>query len=172
MVKKCCLFFLVLLISFNFSIFIFAHSGRTDSKGGHYDHSTGEYHYHDGLYAGQEQSSSISDNSQQTNSNSMTFFVLFFIVFFILVLLFIVSTKVYKQFANKPVHKHKILEPVAIDITKRRSQIPCKKACSYLQYDFYSYGAGFDSSRGYLLRYDLFTKKVVYFGINYQLNCA
>lgn len=25
-----------------------AHSGRTDSNGGHYDHSTGEYHYHHG----------------------------------------------------------------------------------------------------------------------------
>lgn len=26
----------------------FAHSGRTDANGGHYDHSTGEYHYHHG----------------------------------------------------------------------------------------------------------------------------
>lgn len=26
----------------------FAHPGRTDSKGGHYDRSTGEYHYHHG----------------------------------------------------------------------------------------------------------------------------
>ena len=25
-----------------------AHSGGTDSNGGHYDHSTGEYHYHHG----------------------------------------------------------------------------------------------------------------------------
>jgi len=25
---------------------IFAHSGRTDSKGGHYDTKTGEYHFH------------------------------------------------------------------------------------------------------------------------------
>lgn len=25
-----------------------AHSGRTDSDGGHYDHSTGDYHYHHG----------------------------------------------------------------------------------------------------------------------------
>ena len=28
-----------------------AHSGRTDSNGGHYDHSTGEYHYHHGYPA-------------------------------------------------------------------------------------------------------------------------
>lgn len=28
----------------------FAHPGRTDSNGGHYDRSTGEYHYHNGGY--------------------------------------------------------------------------------------------------------------------------
>lgn len=28
------------------NILIFAHSGRTDSKGGHYDTKTGEYHFH------------------------------------------------------------------------------------------------------------------------------
>jgi len=27
-----------------------AHSGRTDSNGGHYSRSTGEYHYHNGGY--------------------------------------------------------------------------------------------------------------------------
>lgn len=30
-----------------------AHSGRTDSNGGHYDRSTGEYHYHHGYSAHQ-----------------------------------------------------------------------------------------------------------------------
>lgn len=28
-----------------------AHSGKTDASGGHYDHSTGEYHYHHGYPA-------------------------------------------------------------------------------------------------------------------------
>lgn len=28
-----------------------AHSGKTDSSGGHYNHSTGEYHYHHGYRA-------------------------------------------------------------------------------------------------------------------------
>lgn len=32
---------------------VFAHSGRTDAKGGHYDRSTGEYHYHHGYSAHQ-----------------------------------------------------------------------------------------------------------------------
>lgn len=35
-----------LLISSIASVSAFAHSGRTDSNGGHTDHSTGEYHYH------------------------------------------------------------------------------------------------------------------------------
>ena len=33
-----------------FSITSYAHSGRTDSNGGHYNRSTGEYHYHNGGY--------------------------------------------------------------------------------------------------------------------------
>lgn len=32
---------------------VFAHPGRTDSAGGHYDRSTGEYHYHHGYSAHQ-----------------------------------------------------------------------------------------------------------------------
>lgn len=39
---------ITLLTVFLLSTVAFAHSGRTDSKGGHYDHSTGEYHYHHG----------------------------------------------------------------------------------------------------------------------------
>ena len=35
------------------SVFAFAHSGRTDDAGGHYDRSTGEYHYHHGYSAHQ-----------------------------------------------------------------------------------------------------------------------
>ncbi len=46
----------------------FAHSGRTDSNGGHYDRSTGEYHYHDGEYAGQSGGSSSSNSSSSSFS--------------------------------------------------------------------------------------------------------
>ncbi len=38
----------------------FAHSGRLDENGGHWDHSTGTYHYHTGENAGKKQSSSNS----------------------------------------------------------------------------------------------------------------
>jgi hypothetical protein len=36
-----------------FPIHAYAHSGGTDSKGGHYNRSTGEYHYHHGYSAHQ-----------------------------------------------------------------------------------------------------------------------
>lgn len=42
--------FAVCLISL-LAVTVFAHPGRTDSKGGHTDHSTGEYHYHHGYSA-------------------------------------------------------------------------------------------------------------------------
>ena len=35
------------------SVVVYAHPGRTDSNGGHTDHSTGEYHYHHGYPAHQ-----------------------------------------------------------------------------------------------------------------------
>jgi len=39
---------LVLFAVYYLPICAFAHPGRTDSDGGHYNHSTGEYHYHHG----------------------------------------------------------------------------------------------------------------------------
>ena len=56
------------IISFLFAIMLLvlpssAHPGRTDLNGGHWNRSTGEYHYHDGKYAGREQSPSDSSSS-------------------------------------------------------------------------------------------------------------
>ena len=39
---------MLLLLVPTLCIPVFAHPGRTDSNGGHTDHSTGEYHYHHG----------------------------------------------------------------------------------------------------------------------------
>lgn len=44
---------ITLLSVFLLSTVAFAHSGRTDSDGGHYNRSTGEYHYHHGYPAHQ-----------------------------------------------------------------------------------------------------------------------
>lgn len=49
--KKLVLFLMIFLaIANNYSL---AHSGRTDEYGGHYDHSAGTYHYHNGSYSGE-----------------------------------------------------------------------------------------------------------------------
>ncbi len=54
------------------TVFVSAHPGRTDSKGGHYDRSTGEYHYHSGEYAGRNQSSnSYSDKTYNSYTSDI-----------------------------------------------------------------------------------------------------
>lgn len=53
-----------IILSFS-SIFLpaFAHPGKTDANGGHWDRSTGEYHFHTGEYAGRGSSGSSSSES-------------------------------------------------------------------------------------------------------------
>lgn len=50
--KLCKILSAVIAVSMLFTS-AYAHSGRTDSSGGHYNHSTGEYHYHHGYPAHQ-----------------------------------------------------------------------------------------------------------------------
>lgn len=45
MKKFISIFIIFIMITIPFS---YAHPGRTDANGGHYDRSTGEYHYHNG----------------------------------------------------------------------------------------------------------------------------
>ena len=54
---------LIIIISIlvSSSVVVFAHPGRLDANGGHYNHSTGEYHYHQGLH--------IDDNSPSGSEN-------------------------------------------------------------------------------------------------------
>lgn len=51
MKKTFSLFVVTILIIFSLLSNVSAHPGRTDSKGGHTNHSTGEYHYHHGYSA-------------------------------------------------------------------------------------------------------------------------
>lgn len=55
----------LLVLSINSSVF--AHSGRTDANGGHWDRKTGTYHYHNG---GSKSSSSTNKTSSYTTSSS------------------------------------------------------------------------------------------------------
>lgn len=50
--SKRAIVFLLLFVAL-FLTPVYAHPGKTDSDGGHYDHSTGEYHYHHGYPAHQ-----------------------------------------------------------------------------------------------------------------------
>ena len=49
--KKQFSFLFLILVCLCFCVNAFAHSGNTDSNGGHYDRSTGQYHYHHGYPA-------------------------------------------------------------------------------------------------------------------------
>lgn len=53
MKKRIFVIILSLVTAIGLSVLCFAHSGRTDSSGGHYNRSTGEYHYHHGYPAHQ-----------------------------------------------------------------------------------------------------------------------
>ena len=46
--KKILLCACCVILALLFAITVYAHSGKTDGSGGHYDHSTGDYHYHHG----------------------------------------------------------------------------------------------------------------------------
>lgn len=68
----------VLLISL--TIPVFAHPGSLDENGGHYDRSTGEYHYHHGYSAHQHENGecpydfhdNVEHNKIKTKDNSKT----------------------------------------------------------------------------------------------------
>ena len=51
--KLCKIALILLVVLAFFTSPAYAHSGKTDGKGGHTDHSTGEYHYHHGYKAHQ-----------------------------------------------------------------------------------------------------------------------
>lgn len=40
--------YVIIIVTFFFTLFVFGHSGRTDNDGGHYDRIHGGYHYHHG----------------------------------------------------------------------------------------------------------------------------
>ena len=67
---------IIILIISLLSVVVSAHSGKTDSNGGHYDKSTGEYHYHHGYSAHQHTNGKCpyffndkTDHSSSTTNN-------------------------------------------------------------------------------------------------------
>lgn len=74
-VKRLLAFLAMILCAVLFAVSVFAHSGGTDDQGGHYDHDTGEYHFHHGYpahqhYDGQCPYESVSGNTSSGFNDS------------------------------------------------------------------------------------------------------
>lgn len=75
--KKIILILAIVLLLFCFITFVsFAHSGGTDSNGGHTDSSTGEYHYHHGYPAHQHANGKCPYIDSKNESSSVLIIVL------------------------------------------------------------------------------------------------
>lgn len=75
MKKIFCFFILLIVIFLSFSAS--AHSGKTDSDGGHWDNNTGEYHYHHGYPAHQHTNGEcpydFKDNIKHTEKSNYNY---------------------------------------------------------------------------------------------------
>ena len=49
--KKVIIFLTIVFLFASFSVYVYAHPGKTDSNGGHNDRQNGDYHYHHGYPA-------------------------------------------------------------------------------------------------------------------------
>ena len=74
MLKKLIPLLSIFLILTSITVTTFAHGGNTDGNGGHYNHSTGEYHYHHGYSAHQHPNGqcpyNFVDKTNHKSSNS------------------------------------------------------------------------------------------------------
>lgn len=62
---------IIILLFLNSSI-VYAHPGRLDSNGGHYNRKTGEYHYHNGTHTSSSNNKNITSNDESNSTNSIT----------------------------------------------------------------------------------------------------
>lgn len=71
--KLVAVFVSMMLVISVFCMSAYGHSGRTDSNGGHTDHSTGEYHYHHGMHAHQHENGVCPYAKEEATSGSDDF---------------------------------------------------------------------------------------------------
>jgi hypothetical protein len=64
------------IIAFSLAVIVFAHPGKTDGDGGHYNHDTGEYHYHHGYSAHQHPNGVCPYVSENTTDDAVNWFAL------------------------------------------------------------------------------------------------
>ena len=78
-INKICCVLLIVVFASALLITAYAHPGRTDSAGGHYNRSTGKYHYHHGYSAHQHTNgecpydSNYNKKNNSDTNNSTTF---------------------------------------------------------------------------------------------------
>lgn len=72
--KKLVCFLSIAVIMLVSVVTAFAHQGRTDSKGGHYDRDTGEYHYHHGYSAHQHDGGTCPYDFDDAEENNYKFY--------------------------------------------------------------------------------------------------
>ena len=60
----------IVVIILGSCVAVFAHPGKTDSDGGHFDRSTGEYHYHHGYPAHQHENGTCPYNKKSTTTET------------------------------------------------------------------------------------------------------
>ena len=74
--SKIILLIVIFSLMASFGVTVYAHSGRTDANGGHYNRATGEYHYHNGGSSGGSSGSNsgvtIYSNSSSGSSSNRT----------------------------------------------------------------------------------------------------
>ena len=97
----------LIMITLTFCNVAFAHSGKTDEDGGHYDSSASEYHYHHGYPAHQHTNGicpynfkdNTSENSKKTSSdNKQENIKPIFLISFSIIMLIIKIISICKRF--------------------------------------------------------------------------
>lgn len=64
------LLFMIAIAIYVLPVIVLAHPGKTDANGGHWNHKTGEYHYHHGYPEHQHDPDCPYDYKDKTGQNS------------------------------------------------------------------------------------------------------
>lgn len=99
--KQISLLLLILLLVFNFTFSAFAHPGRLDSNGGHYNRATGEYHYHDGTHSSGTSNSNNSINYNYNDNDTHKAKSKSYLIFLFIEIILLICTIIYIIFKSK-----------------------------------------------------------------------
>lgn len=118
----------------SFCLITYAHPGRTDSNGGHYNRSTGEYHYHHGYPAHQhidgecpydyDDQTDHSESEDDSENNGITNFLILLGLTSSAVLIYIIYSSIRTKKRNKQSEKFRnLLLPLVDEINCERQYV-------------------------------------------------